>query len=688
MYKQQGGLPTEETRKYGRHDLNEFTVEDECVPSPAHISRNEEIVLPEIQTMTGYIRRHYEADIIAEAKRKLHAGDLCVRYGGKIYRACPWPGPADYGEGEMEPNDSEFQAATSPINAGDYARFADIRPLNGEITWMNFWRTGGNFVDAELVLTMHIELDIDGVKTDVSERYAVDMWFDMEDDIVGEMGNIQLYYRSAERGGVKLDEYLVPILSIDDIEAEAERILLNINPKGLQDPQLLCSGVLAERLDLQIIHLNLYQKKHTSSILFFGPGELKIKAGFSDDEEPQVVQIPANTIVVNDETNPFGSDPVYHECFHYVEHKLFFQLQRLHNNDVSKLAKWKPVKVEAGQRSPVEWIEWQARYGGRCLQVPRSLLKTRVNEELQTSGGQCHMGYKLQFVGRKLAKEFGVYNYQIRNRMIQTGFWAAKGALNFVDDDYIEPFAFSPGECRGSHTFVISPKEMLDEYVRNEEFRKIIDTGRYIYADGHIVINDPEFVVQRGDKLKLTEWANAHVDKCCLRFVRTYYRDKQTHYVYGQLNSDEEYNGRSLTMSASEKAPHLYEQAMQTSKTLMSLPGTFHETFAKLMDLKDLTVEQLAEETMLSERSITRYRTEERFDYSIDTVAVLCIGMRLDPLLSLDLIRKAGIMLRNTPEDLMINAVLMGMHRFSVLEVAKYLKMSQYPRIKNWPEAE
>ena len=127
---------------------------------------------------------------------------------------------------------------------------------------------------------------------------------------------------------------------------------------------------------------------------------------------------------------------------------------------------------------------------------------------------------------------------------------------------------------------------------------------------------------------------------------------------------------------------------MQTSKTLMSLPGTFHETFAKLMDLKDLTVEQLAEETMLSERSITRYRTEERFDYSIDTVAVLCIGMRLDPLLSLDLIRKAGIMLRNTPEDLMINAVLMGMHRFSVLEVAKYLKMSQYPRIKNWPEAE
>ena len=49
------------------------------------------------------------------------------------------------------------------------------------------------------------------------------------------------------------------------------------------------------------------------------------------------------------------------------------------------------------------------------------------------------MGFKLQAVGRKLAKEFGVYNYRLRNRMIQVGFPAARGALNFVEDDYITP---------------------------------------------------------------------------------------------------------------------------------------------------------------------------------------------------------------------------------------------------------
>ncbi len=167
--------------------------------------------------------------------------------------------------------------------------------------------------------------------------------------------------------------------------------------------------------------------------------------------------------------------------------------------------------------------------------------------------------------------------------------------------------------------------------------------------------------------------------------MRNYYRDQQTHYVFGQLNSDEAYNGRSLSMSASEQATNLYEQAMKTSRTLLSLPGTFHETFARLMDIGNIRVEQLAEETMMSERSITRYRNEERGDYSADAVAVLCVGMHLDPLFSFDLLQKAGILLRNTPEDLVLKAILMGMHTAPVAEVRKYLSAIQYPRLKSWP---
>lgn len=72
---------------------------------------------------------------------------------------------------------------------------------------------------------------------------------------------------------------------------------------------------------------------------------------------PTSVAIEPNTIVVNDSAVNNGKDPVFHECFHYCEHQLFFQLQKLHNNDINCLTKWKSVKLEEGKRSPIEWIE-------------------------------------------------------------------------------------------------------------------------------------------------------------------------------------------------------------------------------------------------------------------------------------------------------------------------------------------
>lgn len=108
------------------------------------------------------------------------------------------------------------------------------------------------------------------------------------------------------------------------------------------------------------------------------------------------------------------------------------------------------------ERSPIEWIEWQAHVGSQCLQMPKPLLKKRITEELASMQNlNRHAGYKFHAVGKKLAKEFGVYNYQMRNRMIHIGFQAARGALNFVEDDYITPFAFDLSECHGSQTFVM-----------------------------------------------------------------------------------------------------------------------------------------------------------------------------------------------------------------------------------------
>ena len=659
-------------------EQNCFTVIDESIPSPREIQSEDTIVLPEIVSMTDYIHRHYEDEIIAACMNQIYGLQLCVMYEGKLFHDVPGLGPIDYGEEELILTDE-----LAPGEWGEPCEFehqprvyaADVRPVDGSITWMSFRRIADGCIEADLTIEMEFYFRYGGHGRfkQITQKYYTTLWMDMDDSPNVEFGDFSLRRHLKNDSGVKLDEYLVPVYKWDDIEQESENIIFHTISEGLSDAKWLQPGLLAERLGLNIVYLPLYKRPRTASILFFGPGEVLTAADSEEKLEPIPVKVNGNTIVLNTRKPGQERDAIFHECFHYVEHRLFFQLQQLHNTDISYLAKWKPVELKKDERSPIEWIEWQAHIGSQCLQMPKRLLRKRISDELSDMQKlDRHMGFKLQAAGRKLAKEFNVYNYQLRNRMIHVGFPAAKGALNFVEDDYITPFAFELGECHGSQTFVISPKEVADEYVRNEAFRKLIDTGRYIYADGHVCLNEPQYVVRQGDRLRLTEWANAHVDQCCLRFVRNYIRDKHSHYVFGQLNSDEEYNGRSLALSLQSSAENALKQAQEMSQVLLNLPGSFSGTLIAHMKRVGITRERLAEEAMMSGTMIKRMRTSER-DLTLDQVIAVCIGLHIPPEYSFDLIEKAGFRLRNTPEHLIYKSILQTMYMEKLMNIQKLL---------------
>ena len=659
-------------------EQNCFTVIDESIPSPREIQSEDTIVLPEIVSMTDYIHRHYEGEIIAACMNQIYGLQLCVMYEGKLFHDVPGLGPIDYGEEELILTDE-----LSPGEWGEPCEFehqprvfaADVRPVDGSITWMSFRRIADGCIEADLTIEMEFYFRYGGHGRfkQITQKYYTTLWMDMDDSPNVEFGDFSLRRHLKNDSGVKLDEYLVPVYKWDDIEEESENIIFHTISEGLSDAKWLQPGLLAERLGLNIVYLSLYKRPRTASILFFGPGEVLTAADSEEKLEPIPVKVNGNTIVLNTRKPGQERDAIFHECFHYVEHRLFFQLQQLHNTDISYLAKWKPVELKKDERSPIEWIEWQAHIGSQCLQMPKRLLRKRISDELSDMQKlDRHMGFKLQAAGRKLAKEFNVYNYQLRNRMIHVGFPAAKGALNFVEDDYITPFAFELGECHGSQTFVISPKEVADEYVRNEVFRELIDTGRYIYADGHVCLNEPQHVIRQGDRLRLTEWANAHVDQCCLRFVRNYIRDKHSHYVFGQLNSDEEYNGRSLALSLQSSAEDALKQAQEMSQVLLNLPGSFSGTLIAHMKRVGITRERLAEEAMMSGTMIKRMRTSER-DLTLDQVIAVCIGLHIPPEYSFDLIEKAGFRLRNTPEHLIYKSILQTMYMEKLMNIQKLL---------------
>lgn len=355
-------------------ESNLFTIVDEHIPSPPEIEAEDVLVLPEIQSMTDYIRLHFEEKFVEELSRSLRCGELAVPSGGWLYQELPWAGSEDDEEesvsdpGSPEPKDGVPADWEDPRFSAPGMRVAGVRPKKGAIIWFNYRRVAECGVEADLTLEMEIELRWYTLRKTVCPRYDVDMWFDMEEDIAADYGNFRFHRHRGEKPGVRLDDYLVPVFGWEDVEKEAEQIIFQVAPEGLQDPQWLHPGLFAERLGLRLLHLPPYRRPRTASILFFGPGEALTASEEDGDKAPPVpVQVEANTIVINSRCIGKERGAVFHECFHFMEHRLFFHLQRLHCSDVARLGQWKPVALEKNGRSPIEWIEWQAHGGGLCL---------------------------------------------------------------------------------------------------------------------------------------------------------------------------------------------------------------------------------------------------------------------------------------------------------------------------------
>jgi transcriptional regulator with XRE-family HTH domain len=549
---------------------------------------------------------------------------------------------------------------------------------------MSFWRASPSSVIADIDVGIDLLLK-DGVIDDtVKASFRVALHIDMD---AGEILEISIYGESdvkPARDMWLLDDYLVPILRKDEIEAAAEELLGKYYPEALCDLKTHDAAVMAARMGLRVMTLPLYKRSRTKSILYFCESEIAV---CQDQEEqtnkvPALVRIPENTIVINSDLVPEDSCDldIYHECVHFDWHYLFYRLQDMHSNDVKCLKTRRTVKTaKIRGENPLLWIEWQARRGGFGLFMPAPAMRPVIRAATEEmTNRNWHLGRKMELVARKIAYENDLPKYRVRARLIQLGHVLAKGALNYVDDRYIDPFAFAVEKGTGDYTFVIDKKAAFAEYKDNPDFRAYLDSGDFIYADGHICLNDPRYIEYTRTGAKLTKWANAHVDECCLRFITVYEQYTVAEYCFGALNSDEEYNRHYLMLGDNDREQGKPLNFGEMSDIVSSLPSTFHETLVALMKMKKVTNEQLAERASMSVDTVKRLRNSDRRDYTHDQVVALCIGLHLPPWLSCELTKRAGLMLRDIPEHRAFRYILDCLFMDSIDEVQQFLKTSKF----------
>ncbi len=598
------------------------------------------VVVPRIQSMKNYILKHHKRMILSELNRQIDGGTLQ----------------------EIQ----EIAKERVTLNTQNCA-FPD----------MNFWRYDTYTLLAEVLVCVNIEIDGMLQTYDLYCELIVDMRKGMKFGY-GECGFLK---DKPERDLWLLSSYLVPILRKDEVEQGAEELLLRYCPHALTDHKEHNAYVLAENMGLHVERYPLYRQSATRSVLFFCDGYVVAEEQDEDGrgmDTPYTVKVSAGTIIIN--TSAVHKDycqlEIYHECIHYDWHYMFFKLQDMYNSDIEN-SKAKRIVFTKNNKSvtyPTQWMEWQARRGSFGLMMPLCMMEPLVDTmRMERKNNGQHAGKKFDSIARTIARDYDLPKFRVRARLLQMGYIAAKGALNYVDGRYIEPFAFSAENGTGNNCFVIDRKSAFEIYQENETFRRQIQSGLYVYADGHICVNESKYVRKTNQGLMLTSWANAHVDICCLRFTSNYEPCGIADYCFGVMNSDEEYNRHYMAFANAKTELTEKEKLSAMTHILYSLPASFPEALSFLMKQAHVTVEKLEEKACISSRTISRLRTEERRDYSLDQTIAICIALHLPPWLSREMLVKAGYVLRPTKQHRAYQMALDCLFMDTVEDVQNFL---------------
>lgn len=231
-------------------------------------------------------------------------------------------------------------------------------------------------------------------------------------------------------------------------------------------------------------------------------------------------------------------------------------------------------------------------------------------------------------------------------------------------------------------------KNLLDLYVNNSAFREAMDTGRYVYVDGKIVLNSSKCVTYRDGKMVLRGITESTDSQYCLHYAINAR-------VGGGVAFKRSCGHRRTRIEHSTGCPRIIadSQKLENAQKISSADdvtldnillvvgggegGGNNDNFAlaitRLMEKNNVTEEKLAELTGLHPKTIQRMRNPEEHT-SLKSVIAVCVAFHLDMYNSMYLIHLAGYELTNRQEDKVYYFILSIAYKETVYDCNRMLR--------------
>lgn len=228
---------------------------------------------------------------------------------------------------------------------------------------------------------------------------------------------------------------------------------------------------------------------------------------------------------------------------------------------------------------------------------------------------------------------------------------------------------------------------VLSYYNRRPDFRRAIDSGKYIYIDGFFVLRPIGiFLLEQnidvhaffrsknlfGEKNGLTAFC------LCEEYLFVERKPKPDELYH----SAKEYKGKRIAHA--EKIASIDTISEEMFRNIISgggqePPFNFCGMLSFFMEQKEVTEEGVAELTGISDRTIRRYKNDEGERPTLENVVAIGIALHLFPHQIVNLLGAAGYQLRKTPKERAYQYLIDAAYNNTVYECNMFLKKSGMP---------
>lgn len=446
---------------------------------------------------------------------------------------------------------------------------------------------------------------------------------------------VKVYYPTDTPPGRRLSDQLYPLMSEDELDHEAHRILEAYCPEAIENPRALKGEELAARLGLTIRYELLGNSGENQGRLFLREQDVQVP-GWNGNLKN--IHVEANTILIAQEIRQDEKkreDAIIHECIHFLEHPRFFYFQWVHEEEMAAFSNGEPMPVYHLEKTPVDKMERQANTLTARVRMPYAYSQKIVVESLRWNRD---VGVLLAYnrAIRRLAAYCNVSVPTAKIRMKEMGYKDTPGVLNRCDHGYARDYAGGEDDY---HRYVIKAEQLEIEYERNPALRELAQSGAVLYVGGYLVRNRPESVVWKNGKYVLTEEALNHVAEHCIGFVVI--RDGG-HYQYDpdSFHKDHTRHPEDICMDKHQNLETLMELDADYDSLSEENASSFGELLKRYMKLTNMTVEELVEDTGIGEATIKNYRSGKTSP-SLEFVISICVALGLSSTMAWNLVKAA-----------------------------------------------